>query len=144
MDERALAEELVGILSDLIALPSPYPPGDTRAICGYAARRLERAGYAVEVLARAEGVDNAVGRMGSGAPQLVFNAHADTVGVGERSAWRTDPFQACKKSGNRDHCRDQYNSCDSQPAAARRRKMDAIQRCQHSKDDTCRSEDHHR
>ena len=99
MDERALAEELVGILSDLIALPSPYPPGDTRAICGYAARRLERAGYAVEVPARAEGVDNAVARMGAGRPQLVFNAHADTVGVGERSAWRTDPFRAVVKDG---------------------------------------------
>ncbi|MEJ0070795.1 MAG: ArgE/DapE family deacylase [Pseudomonadota bacterium] len=45
------------------------------------------------------GVDNVVGSLGQGAPHLVFNAHADTVGVGERAMWRTDPFTAEVRDG---------------------------------------------
>ena len=94
IDDRALTEELVETLSALIAIPSPYPPGDTTAICAYAARRLAAAGYRVETLARTPGIDNVVASIGSGAPHLVFNAHADTIGVGEPGLWRSDPFSA--------------------------------------------------
>lgn len=94
IDDRALTEELVETLSALIAIPSPYPPGDTTAICAYAARRLAAAGYRVETLARTPGIDNLVASIGSGAPHLVFNAHADTIGVGEPGLWRSDPFSA--------------------------------------------------
>jgi acetylornithine deacetylase/succinyl-diaminopimelate desuccinylase-like protein len=37
--------------------------------------------------------------MGSGAPSVVLNAHADTVDVGERAAWRSDPFSATLVDG---------------------------------------------
>lgn len=94
IDDRALTEDLIETLSALIAIPSPYPPGDTTAICAYAARRLAAAGYRVETLARTPGIDNVVASLGSGAPHLVFNAHADTVGVGEPELWRSDPFAA--------------------------------------------------
>jgi succinyl-diaminopimelate desuccinylase len=94
IDDRALTEELVQTLSALIAIPSPYPPGDTTAICAYAAGRLAAAGYRVETLAKTPGIDNVVASMGSGAPHLVFNSHADTVGVGEPGLWRSDPFSA--------------------------------------------------
>ncbi len=94
IDERALAGSLVAILSDLIAIPSPYPPGESTAICDYAAARLLKAGYRTEILARKPGVDNVVAKLGSGKPSLVFNAHVDTVGVGERANWKTDPFKA--------------------------------------------------
>jgi acetylornithine deacetylase/succinyl-diaminopimelate desuccinylase family protein len=94
IDERALAQELVETLSTLIALPSPYPPGDTTEICAYVARRLIAAGYRAEVLSRKPGIDNVIAAIGSGAPNLVFNAHADTVGVGDPELWRSDPFRA--------------------------------------------------
>ena len=99
MDDGAITGEVLSILTDLIAIPSSYPPGDTRAICAYAGDRLARAGYAVETAARTEGVDNIVGRIGGGAPTVVFNAHADTVGIGERGAWRTDPLVATVAAG---------------------------------------------
>lgn len=97
MNESALADELTTILTDLIAIPSPYPPGDTQAICAYAADRLRTAGYAVSIPNRTNrtddaGIDNVVAKLGSGTPSLVFNAHADTVGVGERGDWHGDPF----------------------------------------------------
>ena len=99
MDKAAITEAVLAILADLIAIPSTYPPGDTREIAAYATGRLRAAGYAVETASRADGVENVVGRLGSGTPSVVFNAHADTVGVGERAAWRTDPFAAVVAGG---------------------------------------------
>jgi acetylornithine deacetylase/succinyl-diaminopimelate desuccinylase family protein len=88
------------ILSDLIAIPSTFPPGDTSAIAAYAAHRLRAAGYAVQVLDRDRPeIANVVARLGSGAPSLVFNAHADTVGIGEYSLWETDPLVATLVDG---------------------------------------------
>ena len=100
MERKQTTDAVTATLSDLIAIPSTDPPGDTTAICAYAAERLAAAGYAVETLSRAAGVANAVGRMGDGRPSLVFNAHADTVDVGERANWLTDPFVATEIDGN--------------------------------------------
>lgn len=96
-----MKKELVAILSDLIALPSPYPPGTSVGICAYAAKRLRRAGYKVEVAAKSKGVDNVVARRKGKAkgPTIAFNAHVDTVGVGERANWKSDPFKALVKGG---------------------------------------------
>jgi acetylornithine deacetylase/succinyl-diaminopimelate desuccinylase family protein len=96
-----MKKELVSILSDLIALPSPYPPGTSVEICAYAAKRLKKAGYKVEIATRKKGVDNVVARMKGKAkgPVIAFNAHVDTVGVGERTNWKTDPFKAIVKGG---------------------------------------------
>ena len=98
---KKLDSELVAILTDLIALPSPYPPGTSVEICAYAATRLKKAGYKVEIAARTKGVDNVVARMkGKGrGPTVAFNAHVDTVGVGERAHWKSDPFKALVKGG---------------------------------------------
>ncbi|MDO8972334.1 M20 family metallopeptidase [Reyranella sp.] len=103
---KKMQSELVAILSDLIALPSPYPPGTSVEICAYTAKRLKKAGYKVEIATHKKGVDNVVARMkGKGAkgknggPVIAFNAHVDTVGVGERSNWKSDPYKALVKGG---------------------------------------------
>lgn len=98
---KKMQSELVAILTDLIAIPSPYPPGTSVEICAYAARRLKKAGYKVETVAKAKGVDNVVARMKgkSKGPVIAFNAHVDTVGVGERANWKTDPYKALVKGG---------------------------------------------
>jgi succinyl-diaminopimelate desuccinylase len=99
MSDRAIADSLTRTLGELIAIPSTLPPGATRAIATYARDRLAAAGYRVEVLGRRDGVDNVVARLGTGRPSLVFNVHADTVGPGERTGWRTDPFAATVREG---------------------------------------------
>jgi acetylornithine deacetylase/succinyl-diaminopimelate desuccinylase family protein len=98
---KKLSSDLVSILSDLIALPSPYPPGTSVEICAYAAKRLKKAGYKVEIATHKKGVDNVVARMKGKAkgPVIAFNAHVDTVGVGERSNWKSDPYKALVKGG---------------------------------------------
>lgn len=99
IDDAGLADQLTSILSDLIAIPSAYPPGDSTKICAYAAQRMRTAGYQTEVLAQTAGVDNVVATLGQGAPVLVFNAHVDTVGIDEATKWDSDPFQAAIRDG---------------------------------------------
>ena len=98
---KKMQSDLVAILSDLIALPSPSPPGTSVEICAYAARRLKKAGYKVETVTKTRGIDNVVARMKGKAkgPVIAFNAHVDTVGVGERANWKSDPFKALVKGG---------------------------------------------
>ena len=97
--EGPLAESLHALLAELIALPSATPPGDTRAICAAAAEHFEAAGCEVSTPMRTPPIANLVATLGSGTPCLVFNAHIDTVGTGDRAAWRTDPFVATMEDG---------------------------------------------
>ncbi|MCZ6605285.1 MAG: ArgE/DapE family deacylase [Alphaproteobacteria bacterium] len=101
-DEASLAKELTAHLAALIAIPSAYPPGNTVAISAYAAQILEAAGYATEILAREKGIDNVVARVSGSkpGPSLVFNAHTDTVSVGARENWASDPFTAVEADGH--------------------------------------------
>ncbi len=98
-DESKLAHRLTAILSDLIAIPSPHPPGDTREICAYIRKRYEGAGYRCQTLTRAEGVDNVVASTGDGAPRLALNCHIDTVAPGLAEDWLSDPFEAVVRDG---------------------------------------------
>jgi succinyl-diaminopimelate desuccinylase len=84
-----MQQELFSLLAELVAIPSTYPPGDTTRIAEHCGAFLSRLGYAVTV-----DNGNTVARLGSAKPSIVFNAHADTVDVGDRAAWRTDPFKA--------------------------------------------------
>ena len=99
MKQVQVEGEVRTILADLVAIDSVYPPGITTAVMTYAADRLRRAGYAVDTVANVPGLDNVIARLGGGTPSIVFNVHADTVGVSDRSAWRTDPFVATLQSG---------------------------------------------
>ncbi len=100
----AIAErrgELVGLTQDLVRIPTVNPPGEGyREICEYLGRRLERAGYDVQLL-RAVGTPgdsekyprwNLVARREGGRPgeTVHFNSHHDVVETG--AGWTTDPF----------------------------------------------------
>ena len=97
--EQSIAESLHALLAELIAIPSTTPPGDTRAICEAAGEHLRAAGYAVSMPMRTPPIANLVARLGEGSPCVVFNSHIDTVGTGDRAAWRTNPFAATMEKG---------------------------------------------
>ena len=97
--EKSIADSLHALLAELIAIPSMTPPGDTRAICKAAAEHFEAAGYDVSMPMRTTPIANLVAQLGEGSPCVVFNAHIDTVGTGDRAAWRTDPFAATMEDG---------------------------------------------
>ncbi len=90
---------IVNTLCELIAIPSTYPPGDTASIAAYAAGRLRKAGYDVDIVTNRPPIQNVVARLGRGKPSLVFNDHADTVAPGDRADWRTDPFVGTGANG---------------------------------------------
>jgi len=99
MEGKALGEDLLALLSDLVAIPSTYPPGHTTRIAAHCEEFLLSHGYEVQRRYKRHSVENVVARLGSGKPSIVFNAHADTVDVGDRAAWRTDPFKATLVDG---------------------------------------------
>ncbi len=95
--------QLVELLKNLIAIPSPNPPGDNRAISSFIATWLEEAGAKVQVLAPPEHpqVQSVVATIGSGLPVVMLHAHSDTVPVAETEAgrWSSHPFVALEQNG---------------------------------------------
>ena len=98
-NEKAIAESLHALLAELIAIPSVTPPGDTQAICEAAGEHFKAAGFDVSMPIRTPPIANLVARLGEDSPCIVFNSHIDTVGTGDRAAWRTDPFAATLEKG---------------------------------------------
>ena len=102
------SDDLVQLLCDLIAIPTPNPPGDNyKAFCDHVARWLGDAGLHVEVYSpaeeelpqllrpEAEGQRYAVlARLGGAGehPALCLQGHYDTVPAS--GDWQMDPFDA--------------------------------------------------
>src|SRR5690606_9688557 len=42
---------------------------------------------------------NVIGKVGDGRTKIVFDAHIDTRGIGDRSSWRFDPYAGDMKAG---------------------------------------------
>ena len=90
--ERSL-RRIVEYLQKLIAYPTAYPPGDSSSISRYLRGELAAEGYEPETFVSSPGLENVVARTGKGPTSLVFNAHIDTVGPGDLTLWRRDPFR---------------------------------------------------
>ncbi len=98
----------MALTQDLIRIPTLNPPGECyREICEYLQARLEKRGFAVELL-RATGTPgdsdkyprwNVIARReGKSSGECVhFNSHTDVVAVGH--GWTTDPFGGEVKDG---------------------------------------------
>lgn len=89
-------EELLEFTCELIATPSPNPPGDERAVAKRILEKLHRFDLPdIEVVGRSEKRPNVLCRI-SGAgkgPRLILNGHTDTKPIGEAVAnWNSDPL----------------------------------------------------
>ncbi len=85
---------VAGFLRDLIAIRSvSSQEGD---VIRRVAREMEAGGYD-EV--RIDGMGNVLGRVGSGPRVLAFDAHVDTVDVGNAANWTVDPFRGDERDG---------------------------------------------
>jgi acetylornithine deacetylase/succinyl-diaminopimelate desuccinylase family protein len=91
------------LLQELARIPSPNPPGDTRAIAGYIAEAMRRAGCEVKTLAPEVKPDavSVVATVGQGDPVIMLHAHIDTVPIGANEAqqWTVDPYAAAIRDG---------------------------------------------
>ena len=87
--------DLIEFLRDLVRIPSI----STREgpIADRIEEEMERIGF-TEVFT--DRIGNVVGRVGAGSgPKLLFDAHMDTVDIGNPSSWRRDPFGAEMQDG---------------------------------------------
>jgi putative selenium metabolism hydrolase len=87
-------DDVVGFLRELIAIPSIS--GNEKAIAERVVAEMKALGYAEAFI---DPMGNAIGRVGDGASKIVLDAHMDTVGVGDRSAWPHDPFEGKSEDG---------------------------------------------
>jgi acetylornithine deacetylase/succinyl-diaminopimelate desuccinylase-like protein len=95
--------QVVDIARRLIAVPSPNPPGDTRAVAEAAAAVLRDAvpGVDLSLHAASDTVVNLVARVHGHAPgrRLVLNGHLDTYPVNAALPWTVDPLGGAVRDG---------------------------------------------
>ena len=91
---RANESEVVRFLRDLIAIPSLS--GQEGAVIQRVKDEMERCGFD-EV--RIDPMGNILGRIGSGRKVIAYDAHVDTVDVGNPANWTVDPFEGAQDDG---------------------------------------------
>jgi acetylornithine deacetylase/succinyl-diaminopimelate desuccinylase-like protein len=98
---RARERDLVELARELIATPSPNPPGDEREVARIARQAMAELGFArVRTLARDEARPNVVGEVGGeGGQSLVLNGHLDTKPPGAEAAWEIPPYDPVVRDG---------------------------------------------
>lgn len=79
--------DIVRFLREMIAIPSES--AEEEAVVRRAAREMEALGFD-EV--KIDALGNVLGRVGSGKTVVALDGHIDTVGVGDRSTFRFDPY----------------------------------------------------
>ncbi|OGT96876.1 MAG: selenium metabolism hydrolase, partial [Gemmatimonadetes bacterium RIFCSPLOWO2_02_FULL_71_11] len=86
--------DMVRFLRDMIAIPSEST--GEKPVVERVRAELEAAAFD-EI--KVDGMGNILGRVGSGKTVIALDAHLDTVGVGDPSTWKRDPYQGELKDG---------------------------------------------
>lgn len=101
LDEHG--DEVLEFARELIATPSPNPPGDERAVADLVTRKLADLGVRdVTRVGAADDRPNLIVRVpGSGGdPTLMLSGHLDTKPAGDMDAWDTDPWDPVLRDGD--------------------------------------------
>src|SRR5262249_30127158 len=97
---RPRRDELVAFARELVATPSPNPPGDERAVAALVTAKLRELGVRdVETAGASEERPNLLARVGGGGRTLVLCGHLDTKPPGDLGQWRGDPYSAALVDG---------------------------------------------
>jgi acetylornithine deacetylase len=94
-------DEIVDFARELVATPSPNPPGDERAVAALVVAKLRELGVArVETVGASDERPNVLARVGDDrGPTLILCGHCDTKPPGDLAAWRRDPYAAAVEDG---------------------------------------------
>jgi len=90
----AVLEEAIAFLRAIIAIPSPS--GGEEAVARRVAAQMERLGFDD---VRTDSFGSVIGRVGGGPRRILYDAHLDTVGVGDPGAWAHDPYIGKREGG---------------------------------------------
>ena len=90
MEKRArdILPEAVHFLREIVAIPSMS--GKEEAVARRVAREMMQRGFDEVSI---DDFGSVIGRIGEGPRTLLYDAHIDTVGVGDPKAWPHDPYQ---------------------------------------------------
>ncbi|MCL5038188.1 MAG: YgeY family selenium metabolism-linked hydrolase [Chloroflexi bacterium] len=87
-------EELIRFLRRLISLKS-YSCHEEK-VAEFVEKTMTAAGYDEVIV---DQIGNVFGRIGTGKNRILYDAHMDTVGIGDPASWEFDPFQGKRKDG---------------------------------------------
>lgn len=86
-------DDVEELLSELVKIPSPNPPGYTDEVAAFIAGFLEDAGLEVEVVSKSKRRENVVATLqGEEEGLLIFNSHIDVVPIGDPKRWSLNPW----------------------------------------------------
>ena len=91
---RTYETEIVRFIRDMIAIPAESLKEGER--CERVRQEYERLGFDEVFFDR---FGNVVARVGDGPLKILMDGHIDCVGVGDRAAWRHDPFEGKLEGG---------------------------------------------
>lgn len=108
IDEKEVTE----LLQNMIRCVSCHPPGNTIDVAALCAKKFEENGIETQVLTPPQTVRGATDTIdnskipsvlgwlrGADGPQMLWNAHIDTVPVEDKEKWRHDPFSGIIEEG---------------------------------------------
>ena len=87
-------KDMVRFARDLVAIPS-FSCQEGRLV-GRIAKEMRKVGFDKVKVDR---LGNIIGCIGGGKPRIMLDAHIDTVGIGDRKAWKWDPFKGKFEGG---------------------------------------------
>jgi succinyl-diaminopimelate desuccinylase len=92
---------LIDFLARFVRVPTPNPPGDTRAGAAFLHGQLEAEGVPVAYRTAQPHFPNIVGSFAGagGGPHLVLNGHIDVFPAGEPAGWTRDPWSGAIAEG---------------------------------------------
>lgn len=92
---RISTDAIVEFHRGLVQIPSVNPPGDCVEAIEYVRKPFDEAGFEIDIIDDGTNQPNLIAKYGpTDGKKLLINAHVDVVPIGERSAWKFDPFGA--------------------------------------------------
>ena len=87
-------KELIKFLREIIAIPSPS--GKEEKVARRVSQEMRRTGFDEVFI---DELGSVVGRVGKGKVKILYDAHIDTVDIGDRNKWSFDPFRGRYEKG---------------------------------------------
>jgi putative selenium metabolism hydrolase len=81
-------KDMVRFARDIVAIPS-FSCQEGKLVARIK-KEMKKVGFDA---VRVDRMGNIIGRIGSGKTKIMVDAHIDTVGIGDRKAWKWDPFK---------------------------------------------------
>jgi succinyl-diaminopimelate desuccinylase len=96
-----MESELLQLCADLVAAESINPPGRTADMARVVSGWLRSQGVNAEIVGCDDHAPNVISRVVGSAPgrHVVFNAHMDTMPVGDEALWTVPPLELTRRQG---------------------------------------------